>query len=433
MASANVSKSSQRTLGDTGPRTVRLAGIIGGLGLLLSALLGFFAGVDADHVWKSYLFGFLFILSISLGGLFFTILQHITRAGWSVTIRRIAEGLASNLLWIWVLFIPIVVANLAGWTHMYHWLHPGGDEVLLHKAPYFFWPLGHESHVPAFWLLRAIAFFAIWAMLARFFVNNSIAQDSSGDVKLTSQMQWYAPISMLLYALTQSFAAFDWVMSLEPHWFSTIFPVYFFAASACGFFATAILIAFLLQRSGRVEKEITLEHYQDLGKMLFAFGVVFWAYIGFSQFMLQWYANLPETTGWFIARSIGGWGMVTALLVFGHFVLPFLALISKHPKRAKFILAALAGWMVLMHAVDLYWLTMPVIPMDILHDAPTMDVLRAQVNSADVNFAPHLIDLTFVLGMAGLLAAGTARRLSQCSLIPEHDPRLHEALAFENM
>jgi hypothetical protein len=175
-------------------------------------------------------------------------------------------------------------------------------------------------------------------------------------------MQRFAPIGLILYALTQTFAAFDWMMSLEPHWFSTMYPVYFFAASCCGFFAFTILLVFFLQRNGRITSEVTVEHYQDAGKLLFAFGIVFWAYIAFSQYMLIWYANIPEETGWYLTRQMGGWLMVSVLLLLGHFAFPFLAIISRHPKRMKPVIAIAAGWMLFMHFIDLYWLVKPHVP-----------------------------------------------------------------------
>jgi hypothetical protein len=237
--------------------------------------------------------------------------------------------------------------------HLYHWLHPVHDgkvdEVLVHKAPYFFWPLTYESHVPVFWYARAVIFFAIWAFLAQWFFRKSVAQDATGDPRLTRQMEKFAPPAFILFGVSLAFGGMDWVMSLEAHWFSTMFPVYVFAASCCGYFALQILLMNFVQRNGRLTTEITAEHYQDAGKLLFAFGIVFWAYIGFSQYMLIWYANIPEETTWYMARQMGGWGWVSVLLILGHFLGPFLLLISRHPKRRPVFLSVGAAWMLLMH------------------------------------------------------------------------------------
>ena len=262
-----------------------------------------------------------------------------------------------------------------------------------------------------------------------------MAQDASGDPRLTLRMQRVAAPGMILYAFTQTFAIIDWVMALEPHWYSTMFGVYFFAASCCGFLATMIILCFILQRSGRVTESITTEHYQDLGKFLFAFGIVFWAYIAYSQYMLIWYANIPEETGWFAIRQLGGWGALSILLIVGHFAGPFLVLVSRYPKRWKGFLAAAALWMLVIHFIDIYWLAMPAVPAELIASVSTYPELVAEFEAAyaetyDLHWS--VIDGLCVLGLAGVAAAGTAAGLRRASLIPERDPRLAESLAFEN-
>jgi hypothetical protein len=422
----------ERRLGELGPMVIRIGLAIGVVGLLISVLLGAF--MDVERFFRSYLVAFIVTVTIPLGAMFFVMLQHVVRAGWSVLVRRVAEAVASNLRWIWVLFIPILAAVLFDWTHMYHWLHPAGDEVLLHKAPYFFWPGTWETTggVPWFWILRAAIIFAVWALLANFFISRSIAQDATGEVNLTHQMQWWAPLGIIAYALTQSFASMDWLMSLEAHWFSTIYPVYFFAASATGALSSIILITYFLRRSGRMT-EVTSEHFHDLGKLLFGLGIVFWAYIAYSQFMLQWYANIPETTGWVITRQLGGWAALSAFLLLGHFVGPFLLVISRHAKRAVGVLAVVAAWMLFMHFIDVYWLAMPIIPADQLYVAENMQRLRETVTNADIGYGWHVLDFMCVLSLLALLSAGTAWQLGRASLIPVRDPRLRESLAFENI
>lgn len=449
---------SARRLGELASPIIAIGGVIGLGALAISVAIALFTD-DWQRFLRSYLVAFMFVFSLASGALFFVILQHCVKAGWSVVIRRIAEGVASNLTWMWILFIPV----LMGMGTLYHWLHPAGDEVLEHKAPFFFGfdPVGVNaagehvmtSHTPWFWLIRAVVYFGVWALLASFYFRNSVAQDESGDVRLTQKMERFAPVAVGLWFITQSFAAIDWVMSLSPHWFSTMFPVYFFAASCCGWFATQILLMLLVQRSGRLTNEITVEHYQDAGKLLFAFGVVFWAYIAFSQYMLIWYANLPEETPWYMARQLGGWLGVSLLLLLGHFLAPFLGIISRHPKRLPKLLAIGAGWMLVMHFVDVYWLAMPIVP-EGLHYASSYQQLAAAVSDPsspaateimmaahtddaaalfDIGYGWHLLDLTCVIGLLGVMAAGTAWRLSGQALIPERDPRLHESLAFENI
>ncbi len=422
-----------RSLGDLASKAVLFAGIPGVFLLAVATVMTSRSDVTWERLLRAYLAAFVFVLSLSLGGLFFTMIQHLTRAGWSVVIRRLAEGLAANLRWIWILFLPIAIGMLT--TDLYHWTHPDpGDTVLAHKAPYL---------NTTFWIIRAIFYFAVWGGLAHYFVRNSIAQDATGDPQITLRMQRVATVGMILYAFTQTFAIIDWVMAIEPHWFSTMFGVYYFAASCCGFGATMVLMCFVLQRSGRVTESITVEHYQDMGKFLFAFGVVFWAYIAYSQYMLIWYGNIQEETTWFLIRQIGGWGGLSILLLVGHFAGPFLLLISRYPKRWKSYLAAACVWMLFIHYIDMYWLVMPQYPAELVANVSTYAEL---VNGFETGVIPgtetpwrakydlhwHMVDATCVLGLIGLFVAGTAAALRRASLIPEGDPRLGESLAFEN-
>ena len=418
-------------LGELGPKLMRVALAVGAGGLFVSLLQWMFLpGVDAARFFRAYLVAFVFVLSLGLGGLFFTFLQHLAKAGWSVTVRRLAEALAGSLTYIWILFLPVLVLVLIGQGGvLYDWLDPATvaqDAVIAGKSGYL---------NRGFWLIRAVVFLGLWAVLGRFFFRTSVAQDASGDVSLTHRMQTWAPVAGLVYAFSQTFAIVDWVMTLEAHWFSTMFGVYFFAASCCGFFSIMILFMYGLQRSGRLENEITLEHYQDVGKLLFGFGVVFWAYIAFSQYMLIWYANMPEETAWYLVRQLGGWKAVSAILLVGHFAIPFVLLVSKHTKRIKPVIALIAGWLLLMHYVDMYWLVMPVVPAHEMAAATTIVGLEATLvrDGIDLGYHPHLVDLTCLLGVAGLFMASVVHRLRACALIPLHDPRLSEALSFENV
>jgi hypothetical protein len=258
---------------------------------------------------------------------------------------------------------------------------------------------------------RWAVYLAVWAATARFFVRRSLAQDASGDSSLSVGMKRASAPAMLAFAATLTFAAIDMLMSLDPGWTSTIFGVYYFAGSTVGVYALLVVSAFLLQRAGLLRRSVTVEHYHDLGKLLFGF-VVFWAYIAFSQLMLQWYANIPEETHWFAARENHGWGWVGLVLIFGHFLAPFLALLSRAPKRRPRVLAAAAAWLLAMHLVDLYWLAMPA--------------------ASPMSAAPQLVDVTVFVGLAALLVAAAAFVVRGRALVPERDPRLEESLAFEN-
>lgn len=391
----------RRTLDGLAPKTMRTAGAIGILSLGASVLLSIGSDEALGRFFHSYLVAFAYFLSLSLGALFFVILHHLTRAGWGVVVRRLAEGMAANLLPLAVLLIPVLI----GMHHLYHWTHADAvahDPLLQWKAPYLNTP---------FFLIRAAVYFGVWILLASFFVRRSFAQDASGDKNLTRSMERFSGPAMVLYAITTCVAAFDLLMSLDPHWFSTIFGVYYFSGGVVGFFAALAVLVILLQQTGRLRKAITPEHYHDLGKLIFAF-TVFWAYIAFSQYMLIWYANLPEETGWILKRQTNGWEWVAWTLLFGHFIIPFAVLLPRFVKRTRRFLFLPAVWILLMHAVDLYWLVIPQI--------------------SPKSAAPHLVDLTCMLGIGGLYVAALAFRLRNRSLVPERDPRLPESLAFEN-
>lgn len=240
---------------------------------------------------------------------------------------------------------------------------------------------------------------------------------------------------MILYAFTQSFAAIDWMMTLQPKWYSTMFPVYFWVCTLCGFFALVILFARFLQRTGHINRLITTEHYHDLGKLLFAFGVVFWAYIAFSQYMLIWYANIPVETNWYIVRQLGGWGPISLMLLFGHFVVPFVFLVTRWTKRWRITLTIIASWLLLMFFLDIYWLVMPVVPEEAIAQATTYNQLAgwAADGEIEIGYGWSILNFTCMFGMVATLCGGTLINLRSCNLVPTSDPRLHESLQFENV
>jgi hypothetical protein len=386
-----------------GPRAGRLltAGLLaGGGGAVASVVLALAERNGWASFFYAYLLAYAYVLSIALGALFFVMLHHLTHAGWSVVVRRLAEGLAATLPMMALLFVPV----LFGLHQLYHWSGAGasgGDALLRWKAPYLNTP---------FFIARWVVYLGVWAWLARFFVRRSVAQDGSGDVQLTVAMQRRAAPGMFLYAFTVTFAAIDLLMSLEPRWYSTIFGVYYFAGGVMATFAALIVMAWLVQKAGLLRHVITVEHYHDLGKFMFAF-VVFWAYIGFSQYMLIWYGNIPEETSFYLTRQTGGWGWVGLALVFGQFLLPFVALLSRTPKRRGAMLAGIAAWLLAMHWVDIFWLVMP---------------------QASSTFLLSGLDVTVSVALGGLVVARVALALRRCSLVAEQDPRLLESLSFEN-
>jgi len=391
----------ERTLlGEQGSRLTRLSAGLGLLGLAATAMLAFFGG--GDRFFPSWLLSFVFFLSLSLGALFFVLIQHVTGSGWSVVVRRLAESIAANLPWLFFFALPL----LFGMDKLYHWAdaeHVAHDALLQWKHPYLNLP---------FFYVRLVVYFAVWTLISRSYLKASTGQDETGDPGTSRRMKrWSAP-SLVLYAFTLTFASFDFLMSLDAHWFSTMFGVYYFSGSVVGFLAFLPLLSRLLQSRGFLRRSITIEHYHDMGKLIFAF-LVFWAYIAFSQYMLVWYSNIPEETTWFLRRQTGQWESWSWLLLVGHFFVPFLALLSATPKRHGRYLMPVGLWILLMHWVDLYYIVMPEF-----------------TEVGHLGF--HLLDLTTFVGIGGIWMALLLRTLSRGSLIPLKDPRLAESLAFEN-
>jgi hypothetical protein len=392
----------QVTLPQTGlwPKLPVIGGVLAVLGLGLSYALG---SGDSHHLAGAYLTGYLYWWTLAMGGLFFTVLHYLARSGWSVVVRRLAENVASVLPYFIVLFLPILY-----WMHdLFHWTHekllvkgPEYDPLIAHKEPYL---------NTGFFTIRAGIFFAVWCLIFWYFNRQSRRQDESGDLDITRKLNTWSALAMVGFAITINFAAFDWIMSLEPHWFSTIFGVYVFAGSVVAILAFLIVVVTRLQAAGALEGVVTGEHYHDLGKLLFGF-VVFWAYIGFSQFMLIWYANIPEETLWFEARWLDGWQPVSLFLAAGHFVVPFFYFISQPIKRNRLLMTLGALWVLFMHYVDLYWMVMPTFG----------------------GFHPVLVDFTTWLGIGGVFLVFFGLRMKKGSLVPLKDPRLAESLAFEN-
>ncbi|MBX3130883.1 MAG: hypothetical protein KF718_29460 [Polyangiaceae bacterium] len=393
-------------LGLDADRVMKVAGGVGAVSLVACLGLGFTG--DAKRFMFAYLTAYIWILSIAIGALFWVTLQHLVNANWSIVLRRVAELMAQNMPLMALLALPILVPTAMGNDSLYIWVNHEtvhADHLLHHKAPYL---------NVTFFLIRCAIYFGFWVLLSRYLFQTSVAQDQSkspGD--LAKRMQGLSAPSMILLALTLTFAAFDFLMSLEPAWFSTIYGVYFFAGCVLSFNSLFALTLMWLQKQGRLVKSVSVEHYHDIGKMMFGF-TVFWAYIGFSQFMLIWYANIPEETFWYKMRFTGDWRTVSAILLVCHFVLPFLGLLSRHIKRNKKTLGFWAVWILVLHYVDIYWLVKPSLHEETL---PTGDLL---------------LDVTAIVGMLGLFLAGAAYQAKKVRLVAVGDPRLPKSLAFEN-
>jgi hypothetical protein len=391
---------------DLAPVVFRTAAVTGAALLVVSVGLGMAAGDGFRRFLQSYLVAFMYALSLGLGALFWVTLQHLVGARWSVAVRRIGELLASAMPLLAVLSLPVVVPVLLGNANLYPWVDAHlmeSQHALAAKRPFL---------NPTFFAVRWAVYFGFWSVLGYWLLRRSLAQDAVGGAEPLSAVRKLSPPAMIAFAITTSFGAIDYLMTLDPTWFSTIFGVYYFAGCVIAIHCALALILMYLQQQGRLTRSVTVHHFHDIGKMMFAF-TVFWAYIAFSQFMLIWYANIPEETAWYRVRTRGEWLGVGVALIFGHFVFPFLGLLSRHVKRNRLGLAFWAVWLLVLHYVDLYYLAMP-------------------------TFSPgavpwSLLDLTCVGGLLALLVAWVAHRARGCDLVPTRDPRLAESLAFENL
>ena len=411
-----------QTVRDLGPAATRwplFVGIGGLVAAVVAALVRMLMMPDENSLERflfTYLHNYLFFLSLAHGALFFVLVHHLTRAGWSVTVRRIAEVMAATL---WptfaLLFIPILVAVWLGGGLVFPWTDPAyvaANPVVHHKIGYFNAPWNREITLPLFFTLRAVIYFAVWGYVANSFYRRSVAQDATGDPAISKPFEGRSAWGVLLVFLTVTFASIDWAMSLEPTWFSTMFGVYYIAGCAVSFFAVLWVIVYVLQSRNVLVDAVTVEHQHDIGKYLFGF-IVFWAYITFCQFLLIWYGDIPEETHWFLTRQQNGWQWIGLLLIVGHFVIPFLGTMSRHVKRNRKALLFWCVWILVMHWFDLYFIVMP------------------QAAPGGLPFG--LIDVFAFLGIGGLVTAGLVRAAADNPLVPVGDPRLAESLAFHNI
>jgi hypothetical protein len=363
-----------------------------------ACLVGVF--VARDQFARSYLVAYLDCIAIALGCLGLSMLNHLTHGAWGVVVRRIFEAGASTLPALALLFVPIAL-NL---QQLYSWARPevvAADPILTAKAAYL---------NPGGMLLRAALFFAIWIALAVSLGRWSDAQDRADDPRLYHKMRAASAAGLILFMLTVSFATFDWLMSLDPHWFSSIYGLQFIGGAAIAAMTVAILVSTWLVRRPPMNAVYQPRHHHDHGTLLFAF-LLLWGYFTVSQFLIIWSANLPEETPYFVHRFHASWKILSLILVLVHFWFPFLSLLSKKIKRVPRRLAFYAGLVLVMRWFDLYFQAAP-------------------------NFRPegvrfHWLDLATTLCVGGVFLYLFARRLRGRSLLPVHDPFLPEALAHE--
>lgn len=377
------------------PQALRTtAYVLVGLGVLT-----FIVGLlqNQERLWTSYLTSFFYFSCLGLGGLFFASIQHLAKAGWSVTVRRYAEAMTS--------FIPFILVGglvlVGGMKILYPWTNPeviASSPLVAAKTAYL--NIG-------FFVVRLIVFCAGWFAFKWFIVGNSLKQDQDGDENRTIKNVGLSIAFVLFFAISFSLFSVDMLMSLLPTWYSTIFGIYCFAGLFQSSLAVLALIIIMLRRGGMVRGYVTDEHLHDVVKFLKAF-TVFWAYIAFSQFMLIWYANIPEETEYYIMRSQHGWLAVSMALLVFRFIVPFIALLPRWAKRNHNHVIAISVLVLVMQYVDIWWMVYP----NFYHGHMTFGFWEIGM---------------FAL-FAGLFLIGLMSFFTKFSLVPVKDPRLHEAV-----
>ena len=395
--------------------------------LILSIILGASKGDHWRRFFHAYVIGWSFVASIAIGSLFFVIIHHLVRAQWSTVVRRLAEIVTGSFPLLFVVGLGFIIPVAAGYDGLYYWGHHDAH----HAA-------NHHLHGKLGWLsggafaLRYAIYFAIYIGLSRYFAGTSRKQDESGDEALSEKMRIAAGPMVILYGITTVFFGFDILMSLQPKWYSTIYSVNFWGGAMIGAYATLALLAMAVQRSGRLTRSITVEHYQDLGKWVFAY-TFFWAYTAFSQFMLIWYANIPEETIFYKYRMFSEWKWLLIAITVGHWAFLFVFLLSRWTKRILPVFTFFCVWQLGFHWLDLYWNVMPNINWSTVTPPGGAPFVGGPLmgNPADhtIGFSP--VDVTMWVAMIGALLAGIGLAMKG-NLIPVRDPKLGKSLAFEN-
>jgi len=349
--------------------------------------------------FQSYLMSFMLVLGLALGSLGLMMLQHLTSGHWGIIIRRPLESATRTLPLLVIAFLPIA---LFGMKYLYPaWLDPEKTK----EAPLSKFQQSYLTH--GGYLTRAVIYFAVWLTLMFIFNIWSKQQDiNREDRALRLRFKLLAGPGIILYVFAMSFAAIDWVMSISPHWASTIYGFIFVGGQLISSMSFMIAVVVLLARSEPFSHVLQSRHLHDLGKLLLAF-VMLWAYFDFSQLLIIWSGNLPEEISFYRTRLYGGWGVVAVIVVVFHFFVPFFLLLSQDLKRNLRVLPKIAMWLILMRLVDLFWMTRP------------------EFTSRAV---PTWLDLVLPIALGGLWLGFFAFNLKQCPLLPLGEPKLAEAI-----
>ncbi len=381
------------------PRTVGPLAVVAALGWI-----GLAIGLTGDlpRACFAYLAAYVYVITTVLGALCLVMIAHATGARWLVLLRRLAETIGAALPALALLFIPIAltVPQIYPWAGPSAALDPHTRMLVARKAAYLNAP---------FFLVRAAFYLLCWSALALGLRRWSMRQDELGETA-PAAVVGISGAGLMLFGFTLTFAAFDWVMSLAPTWQSSVFGMYMFCGAMTAALGLLIVVTRWFERRGDLAGHVAAAHYHALGRLLLTF-VALWAYLAYAQGMLIWIADIPEEVHFYTLRLVGGWGAMLLLLALGHFLLPFLALLSRTIKRDGRALALIGGWMLVMHYVDVFWLVMPA-----LHAQGTF----------------HWLDLPALLAVGGTAALAAAWSLVGHPVVPVRDPRLPAALGYQS-
>jgi len=377
-----------------------LSVVLGIIALVTLVLCGVGAAIDPRQFGFSWVFAFGFFFTLCVGCFFWTIVHYATDAEWTVVVRRQLENIAVLIGVLALFFIPILLLR----HHLYEWMNiPPGKEPNLDSK---------RAYLNLTWfVIRAVVFLGFFIIASNLLKSFSVRQDKDGNPKFTIWLRKVSFVSLPLFALSVTFGAYDWFLGLNYRWFSTMFGVYIFAGAAGSSMSLLVLVITALRSAGYLKNVVTIEHYHIMGKWMFAF-CVFWAYIGFGQYMLIWYANMPEETQYFITRNTESWWYFSMLLVFGRFFGPFLILLLRSIKKHPHQLCYVAGWILLMQLLDIYLVVLP------------------SLNGTGVHVS--LWDFAAPIAIGATLAFVYLRIVGKTSLFPVRDPRLVESLKLVN-
>lgn len=378
--------------------------VSGGAALLICLLVAIIGGHETrERLIFSWLFGFTVCFTLAIGSLFWVLVHHATDAEWSVVVRRVLENLATTFFYLGLFFLPVLVFAPA----IYEWMRHGYHDPLVEAK--------RALLNRPFWGVRAVTYFVFFAIVARLLRYFSTRQDDTGDPTWTVKLRLTTFPMLPLFAICLTGAVVDWLMCINPHWYSTMWGVYLFAGSAWSSMALLIVVIYRLQRAGYLEGIVTVEHYHIMGKLLLSF-TVFWAYIAFGQYFLYWYANIPEEVEYFVRRNTENWNYFSIALVVLHFFLPFLLLLPRAAKRTPAYLSRIAIFVLLVQLLDIYIIIIP----------------AAHTDENGATLWTLLLSLVSLVAIAAPLALLFLRNLGRHALYPLRDPRIVKSLKLTN-